>query len=223
MRATAPTSTRYEAKEEFRKLAHDRSGRSRANAVRRHVAAVPLVHRHRPSPTSSARGPSRCIVDYHNITPTRVLRAAGSRTSRGSWRWAGASSQKLGRTARARPRRLGVQRAGTRRARLPRAPRSCRSCSTSPTLDVRRDATLARRLPDAARRRCRLAVRRPHRAQQGAARPGEGVRRVPARATTRSARLRLVGGSSSHAVRDRAAQVRRRARARPTPSTSPAR
>ena len=48
------------------------------------------------------------------------------------------------------------------------------------------------------RRRRRLAVRRPARAEQGATRPREGVRRVPPALRRPDARLHLVGGSSSH-------------------------
>ena len=116
------------------------------------------------------RGTSR---SSSTITTSRrcATSRAGSRSRRTAWRGAGRNCGARGRAA------LGIavsqfnEPISSRRG-YPR-PRSCRSCSTN-ALDVEPDTDV-----DPRRRRDDVAVRRPDRTEQGAARSGQGVRRVP--------------------------------------------
>ena len=186
----------------------------RRAARRADLAAVPLVGRvtGRRLRRRPRRAADRRLPQHHARAVLHALGAAvvGQCTSR-----AGASSPTLEAARRSRPRRLRVQRAGADAISATGARRCVPILFDVAALDRarrRRDARPAAR--GTRRGGSRLVVRRPPRAEQGATRHRQGVRRVPPALRSTRARLHLVGGSSSHRYETALARVRRRARSR---------
>ena len=167
----------YEAKHEFKKP--PRPFKS-YRGERRGEPTWLLYHSSVGSPVADFvrgrdRAADRRLPQHH---ARRVLHALGAVGRRAVARTAGDSSPTLEPRA-ARTRRLRVQRGRAPRPRLPAYGGASRSCSTSRALDRPADAALVERLHAARDGAARLAVRRPARAEQGATRPRQGVRRVP--------------------------------------------